>query len=105
MRQSIIDHIQSCLLCQHVKYSTKVSAGRLQPLPIPEVVWEDIIMYFFIGLPPSKGLLVILVIVDRLTKSANFGALPTEFTASKVAELFVDIVVHHHRFPHSIVFD
>ena len=38
MRQSIIDHIQSCLLCQQVKYSTQVLAGLLQPLPIPEAV-------------------------------------------------------------------
>ena len=46
-----------------------------------------------------------MVIVDHLTKSAYFGALPTEFIACKVAELFVDIVVCHHGFPRSIVSD
>ena len=60
-------------------------------------------MDFIIGLPPSKGLSVILVIVDHLTKFAYFGALPTVFIVSKVVELFVDIVVQHHGFLPSIV--
>lgn len=41
---------------------------------------------------------MILVVVDRLTKAAHFGALPTSFTASKVAQLFVDMVVRHMGF-------
>ena len=55
-------------------------------------------MDFIIGLPTSKGLSVILVIMDRLTKSAHFRSLPREFIANKVVELFVDIVVRHHGF-------
>lgn len=62
-------------------------------------------MDFITSLPSSNGLSVIMVVVDRLSKSGHFGALPAAFTASKVATLFVDSVVCHHGFPRSIVLD
>ncbi|MCI09458.1 hypothetical protein A2U01_0030544, partial [Trifolium medium] len=62
-------------------------------------------MDFITGLPPSQGSTVILVVVDRLFKTAHFGPLPTSFTASKVAEVFVSLVVRHHGYPRSIVSD
>lgn len=46
-----------------------------------------------------------MVVVDRLTKYAHFGALLTHFTASKAAQLFVEIVVKHHDFPSTVVSD
>nr|GEZ39643.1 hypothetical protein [Tanacetum cinerariifolium] len=60
---------------------------------------------FVTGLPPSKGLAVILVVVDRFSKYAHFGALPTNFNAHTIAEVFMDIVVKHHGIPKMIVLD
>lgn len=60
-------------------------------------------MDFIIGLPMSKGNTVIFVVVDCLTKYAHFRALPTRFTARKVTELFLEIVVKHHGYPRSVV--
>lgn len=105
MRQAVEAFVASCLTCQQIKYSTQVPTGLLQPLPIPESVWEDVTMGFITGLPVSQGSTVILVVVDRLSKSAHFGALPTAFTASRVADLFISIVVKHHGFPRSIISD
>lgn len=45
-------------------------------------------MDFSTHLPASQGFTCILVVVDRLSKAAHFGALPTNYTASKVAQLF-----------------
>lgn len=105
MRKMVEDFVKSCLVCQQTKYSTQAPGGLLQPLSIPESVWEDVSMDFITGLPMSKGFTVIFVVVDRLTKYAHFGVLPTRYNAHRVAELFMDIVVKHHGCPKTVVSD
>lgn len=105
MHATVEAHVAACLVCQQTKYSTQPPAGLLQPLPIPNQVWEDISMDFITGLPPSRQYTAILVVVDRLTKSAHFGPLPAHFTASSVAALFMEMVVKYHGFPASIISD
>ncbi|GJS99093.1 ty3-gypsy retrotransposon protein [Tanacetum coccineum] len=77
----------------------------IQPLPMPKGLWEDVSMNFITGLPLSKGFIAVLVVVDRFSKYAYFGALPTNFNRHKVAELFLEIVVKHHGRPKTIVSD
>lgn len=60
-------------------------------------------MDFITGLPLLHGFTIILVIVNRLTKSAHFGLLASQFTAMKTANLFANMVVKLHNFPSSIV--
>ncbi|KAH9775894.1 hypothetical protein KPL71_006537 [Citrus sinensis] len=105
MRMDVERFVAECLVCQQTKYSTQAPAGPLQPLPIPTLVWDELTMDFITGLLVSRGFTVILVVVDRLTKSAHFGSLLTQFTAVKTAELFVDMVIKLHGFPTSIISD
>uniref|UniRef100_A0A803P909 Uncharacterized protein n=1 Tax=Cannabis sativa TaxID=3483 RepID=A0A803P909_CANSA len=88
MRQDVRNYVQACLTWQTLKYSLIAPYGLLQPLQIPERVWEDLAMYFIVGLPSSQGLTNILVVIDRFTKYAHFGALPDHYSATRVAELF-----------------
>jgi hypothetical protein len=62
-------------------------------------------MDFIVGLPSFQTSTVVLVVVDRLSKAAHFGMLPTHFTAAKVAELFSVMVCKLHGMPRSIVSD
>ncbi|GJR93541.1 ty3-gypsy retrotransposon protein [Tanacetum coccineum] len=102
MRKSVEEFIGKCLVCQQTKYSTQAPGGLLQPLPTPSRVWEDISMDFITGLPVYKGLSVIFVVVDRFTKYVHFGPLPASFNASKVADVFIDMVVKLHGIPKTI---
>ncbi|GJU14404.1 ty3-gypsy retrotransposon protein [Tanacetum coccineum] len=105
MHKSVEEFVKKWVVCQQIKYSTEAPGGYLQPLPTPTAVWEDVSMDFITGLPSSKGSTVIIVVVDRLTKYAHFGALSTNFNELKVAEIFLDIVVKHHGILKTIISD
>ena len=63
-------------------------------------------MDFVVGLPKTKeGFNAIWVIVDRLTKSAHFIAVRTNFSLETLAKLYVTHVVRLHGVPKSIVSD
>jgi hypothetical protein len=61
-------------------------------------------MDFIIGLPKLRNKSVIMVVVDCLSNYAHLCALQHPFTASTVAQLFMDQVFKLHGMSHSIVF-
>jgi hypothetical protein len=104
MKQDIHNFVAECDVCQHNKGQIVKSSGTLQPLLIPPTIWKDISMDFITGLPKSGNKSVIMVVVDRLSKYAHFCILQHPFTASTVAQIFMDHVFKLHGMPHSIFF-
>ena len=80
MKKEITAYVARCDTCSRVKADHLKPAGLLQPLSILGWKWEEISMDFIIVLPPTqKGFDSIWVIVDRLTKSAHFIPVKTNY--------------------------
>jgi len=62
-------------------------------------------MDFVEGLPRSKNVNCILVVVDSFTKYAHFSALSHPFTAAGVAKVFLDQIYRLHGMPTAIISD
>lgn len=92
-------------MCLRCKYETVAYPGLLQPLPIPEGVWQSIAMDFIEQLTRSKGKDTIWVVVDRLSKYAHFVALSHPFSAAELAQMFFDNIYKLHGAPANIVSD
>jgi hypothetical protein len=72
MKQDIKDYILACQVCAQAKSEHSKLPRLLQPLPIPQFAWHTISLDFIEGLPKSKSYDTILVVIDKLTKSAHF---------------------------------
>lgn len=105
MHKTIRDYVAACDVCQRAKYESLSPAGLLQPLPVPERIWEDVSMDFVDGLPTSNHHTTIMVVVDRLSKAAHLVPLSHPYTAKSVAAKFVEFIVKLHGVPRSIVSD
>lgn len=108
MRKAINDYVASCDVCQRIKSGTKFPGGLLQPLPIPNQIWEDISLDFIEGLPKSGDkdcILVVVVVVDRFTKVGHFISISHPYTATQVAQAFFDTVYRLHGMAKTVVSD
>ncbi|KAA3473958.1 DNA/RNA polymerases superfamily protein [Gossypium australe] len=100
------DFVSKCLICQQVKAEHQLPLGLLQSVKILLCKWERIAMDFISGLPltPTKKDSM-WVIVDRLTKSAHFIPVRTDYSLQKLAKLYVAEIVRLHGVPVSIISD
>ncbi|PHJ20278.1 gag-pol polyprotein, partial [Cystoisospora suis] len=98
--------VKACVQCARGKASHLKSGGLLQPLPIPNLPWEEISMDLIVGLPTTeKGFDAILTVVCRLTKMAHFVPTTQAASAEDIARLIVKEVIRLHGVPKAIVSD
>lgn len=105
MRKDVKTYVAACQIYQQMKSSCALPVGLLQPLTIPEMVFEDITMDFITCLPGSKGKATIMTVIDRLSKYGHFIPLAAIFTTQTVAEAFVIHILKLHGAPRSIISD
>ena len=105
VKSDIAEFVRQCAICQQNKIMEMSPARLLQPLLIPEDVWDIVSMDFIECLPKSTGFDSFLVVVDRLSKYAHFIGLKHPFSATTVVAIFVRHVICLHSLPREIVSD
>ncbi|KAJ9547079.1 LOW QUALITY PROTEIN: hypothetical protein OSB04_019622 [Centaurea solstitialis] len=106
MKKDIVYFIERCVTCLQLKIEHQQPYGKLQQLPIPEWTWDHITMDFVTKLPRTpRGYDTIWVVVDRLSKSANFLTMKETYTMERLVKLYIAEVVRLHGIPLSIVSD
>jgi hypothetical protein len=93
MKKDVEEFIQNCLVCQQDKIDTKMLAGVLQPLWMPERPWESVSMDFITQLLMTQGYNGIFVIVDKFSKYATFVPTKVPCSTEEVARMFFKHVV------------
>jgi hypothetical protein len=97
MKWDVTEYVALCDTSQRVKAEHQRLAGLLQPLKILEWKWEEIGIYFIVGLPRTQAAYdSIWVIVDRLTKVAHFIPVKTTYSSAKLAELYMSRIMSLH---------
>ena len=90
VKHDVVWFMYACLTCQKSKVHHQKPSGLMQPLDIPEWMWDSISMHFVTGLLSTpRGFDAIWVIVDRLTKLAHFISINISFPLQKLLEIIL----------------
>jgi hypothetical protein len=99
-------YVFKCDTCRKVKADYTKPGGLLQLLNIPEWKWDDISTDFIVGLPMTAHKFdSIWVIIDRLSKSAHFIPVNTNYKVQKYVEIYIARVLCLHGVPKTIISD
>nr|XP_009786003.1 PREDICTED: uncharacterized protein LOC104234176 [Nicotiana sylvestris] len=91
MKRNVADFVTKCPNYQQVKAEHQRPDGLAQNIEIPTWKWEMINMDFVVGLPRTPRMFdSIWVIVDQLTKSAQFLPIKTTNTVEPYAQLYIN---------------
>nr|GEX51383.1 putative reverse transcriptase domain-containing protein [Tanacetum cinerariifolium] len=106
MKSDISTFISKCLTCLRVKVEHQKPSGLLVQPEIPQWKWDNITMDFVTKLLKTQSRNdTIWVVVDRLTKSAQFLPMKETDPMDKLARLYLKEVVTRHGIPVSIICD
>jgi len=89
MTRHVVEYLPRYLECQQIKAEHQHPAGLLQPLPIPKWKWETISMDFITDLHKTRknNGHSIMVVVDKLSKSAHFILVQSTYRAVQIAHI------------------
>lgn len=95
--------VTPCSTCARSKVPWTLLAGKLNPLPIPELPWSHLSIDFITNLPESQGNTTISVSADRFSKWLRLIPLLTIPSACTTAELLFQHILRYFGIPEEIV--
>jgi hypothetical protein len=104
MKKEMVEYIARFLKFHKVKDEHIHLAGFLQPFPILEWKWEVVKIDFITKLPRTiKHHDSIMVVVDKLTKAAQFIPIKLTHKTTRIADIYMREISRLHGVPKEIV--
>ena len=104
-RKTVDRYVRNCLKCRRAENPRDRPPGLLNPLPVPDRLWQHISMDFRSFPKDKSGHDAAFVVVDRLSKLPISIPCFKTTSAADMAELFITHVYRHYGAPESIVSD
>lgn len=99
MRSYCNSYVECCVVCRASKALMQRPAGLLQPFVIPSRRWRQVNLDFITYSPRSKNSNdAVLVIVDSLSKMANFVAIWKSVTTEETVDILANSLIRYHGF-------
>ncbi|GJZ58874.1 RNA-directed DNA polymerase [Tanacetum coccineum] len=96
MERDINRLLERCRTC-HIAKTHSSNAGLYTPLSVPISPWEDVSLDFVLGFPRTQlANAFVMVVVDRLSKMAQFVPCSKTFDASQVVRLYFAKIMKLH---------
>jgi len=105
MKADVVHFCETCDVCQKIKTSNFNCYGYLIPNPIPSRPYASISMDFIVNLPMCREFNAVFIVVDRLTKHANFIPTSMGISSKEFARLFTKHIICRYGIPESIISD
>ena len=104
LRKDVTAYVQGCDTCQRNKAAQHPTA-HLEPLPIPDGLWEVVGQDLIVGLPEIQGCNAILTFVDHKGKQCHFIPCSDTITSDGIADIYYKEIFRLHGIPKSFVSD
>lgn len=89
LKKEVTRYVERCFICQPAN-DTSQNIGSYSPLPIPDNIWEDLSLYFVLGLPKTpRNVDLIMAVIHRFYKMVHFVSCRQAYDASHVAQIFL----------------
>ena len=105
MQRFVDQYVRNYHTCTCTKTPRHAKFEVLQPLPVPQHRWKDMIMDFIVSLPLVNGYDSVCVSVNRLTKEQHLTACHFIITSEGLADLFIRDIFRLHGLPDSVTSD
>jgi hypothetical protein len=91
--------VRNCHLCRQANIPRDQTPRMLQPLLVPEHLWQHLTIDFKLIAVDKYGFDTVFVMINRLSKQSIFTPCHKTATTEDIARMFIDRVYRYYKPP------